>query len=113
MSITTMVYYVVATRTWGWPVWKAGPLAAAFLAVDLAFFASTAVKLPEGGWFPVLLASGIFVVMTTWNTGRRYLGEALAGAMLPLDIFLADVKASNPVRVKGTAVFMSSNPNGV
>jgi len=103
----------VATRTWGWPVWKAGPLAAAFLAVDLAFFGSTAVKLPEGGWFPVLLATGIFVVMTTWNTGRRYLGEALAGAMLPLDIFLADVKATNPVRVKGTAVFMSSNPNGV
>ena len=46
-AIITVVYYVVATRTWGWPAWKAGPLAAAFLALDLAFFSSTAVKLPE------------------------------------------------------------------
>ena len=83
MSITTIVYYVVATRTWGWPVWKALPLAAAFLAVDLAFFGSTAVKFMEGGWFPVLMATGIFVVMTTWNTGRRHLAQVLAAA--PVD----------------------------
>ena len=113
MSITTIVYYVVATRTWGWPVWKALPLAAAFLAVDLAFFGSTAVKFMEGGWFPVLLATGIFVVMTTWNTGRRHLAKVLAAAMLPLEVFLADVKETKPWRVKGTAVFMASNPNGV
>jgi KUP system potassium uptake protein len=113
MSITTIVYYVVATRTWGWPVWKALPLAAAFLAVDLAFFGSTAVKFMEGGWFPVLLATGIFVVMTTWNTGRRHLASVLSAAMLPLEVFLADVKETKPWRVKGTAVFMASNPNGV
>jgi KUP system potassium uptake protein len=113
MSITTIVYYVVATRTWGWPVWKALPLAAAFLAVDLAFFGSTAVKFLEGGWFPVLMATGIFVVMTTWNTGRRHLASVLSAAMLPLEVFLADVKETKPWRVKGTAVFMASNPNGV
>lgn len=113
MSITTVVYYVVATKTWGWPVWKAGPLAAAFLIVDLAFFGSTAVKFLEGGWFPVLMATGIFVVMTTWNTGRRYLAEVLTAAMLPLDVFLTDVKDTKPWRVKGTAVFMASNANGV
>src|SRR5512132_3880442 len=113
MSITTIVYYVVATRTWGWPIWKAGPLAAAFLVVDLAFFGSTAVKFLEGGWFPVLLATGIFVVMTTWNTGRRHLAQVLSAAMLPLDVFLADVKETKPWRVKGTAVFMASNPIGV
>jgi KUP system potassium uptake protein len=113
MSVTTIVYYVVATRTWGWPVWKALPLAAAFLAVDLAFFGSTAVKFLEGGWFPVLMATGIFVVMTTWNTGRRHLASVLSAAMLPLEVFLTDVKETKPWRVKGTAVFMASNPNGV
>lgn len=113
MSITTVVYYVVATRTWRWPLWKAAPLAALFLAVDLAFFGSTAVKFADGGWFPILIAAGIYTVMTTWNTGRRYLGEMLAEAMMPLDLFLADVESSKPTRVKGSAVFMASNPNGV
>jgi KUP system potassium uptake protein len=113
MSITTVVYYVVATRTWGWPAWKAAPLAGAFLTVDLAFFCSTAVKLPDGGWFPIMMATGIYTIMSTWNTGRRHLGEVLADAMLPLDLFLDDVRDSKPHRVRGTAVFMASNPNGV
>jgi KUP system potassium uptake protein len=51
--------------------------------------------------------------MTTWNTGRRFLAEALADAFLPLDLFLADVENAKPTRVRGSAVFMSSNPNGV
>ena len=59
------------------------------------------------------MAAGIFTVMTTWNTGRRLLGEALEGAFLPLDLFLEDVKNTNPTRVRGSAVFMSSNPSGV
>jgi KUP system potassium uptake protein len=113
MSITTVVYYVVTTRTWGWPWWKAGPIAAAFLIVDLAFFGSTAIKLPDGGWFPVLMAAGMFVVMTTWNTGRRHLAAGMAEVMLPLDLFLEDVRTTAPHRVRGTAVVMASNSNGV
>jgi KUP system potassium uptake protein len=113
MSITTVVYYVVATRTWCWPVWKALPLAASFLLVDLSFFSATAVKFLEGGWFPLLLATGIYVVMTTWNSGRRYLAAAMAEQMLPLDLFLEDLRATQPHRVKGTAVFMASNAAGV
>ncbi|APR79749.1 Kup system potassium uptake protein [Minicystis rosea] len=113
MSITTIVYYVVCTRTWGWPAWKAMPLAGLFLVVDLAFFGSTAVKLPDGGWFPILMAAGIFTVMTTWQTGRRYLGEMMASSMMPLDLFLEDLCNTKPTRVRGTAVFMASNPNGV
>jgi KUP system potassium uptake protein len=113
MSITTVVYYVVCTQTWKWPAWKAAPLAGLFLLVDLAFFCSTAVKLPDGGWFPILMATGIFTVMTTWAAGRRYLAQALAGAMMPLDLFLTDVETTKPTRVRGTAVFMASNANGV
>jgi KUP system potassium uptake protein len=113
MSITTVVYYVVCTRTWGWPWWKAMPLAAAFLAIDLTFFSATAVKLPDGGWFPLLMGAGIYTVMTTWHAGRRYLAQALSSAQMPLDLFLTDVEQSKPTRVRGTAVFMASNPNGV
>jgi KUP system potassium uptake protein len=113
MAITTVTYYVVVTRAWKWPVWRAAPLAAAFLAVDLAFFASTATKFVEGGWFPVLLASSVFIVMVTWQTGRRYLAQAMASAMFPLDMFLRDLAETKPPRVRGTAVFMSSNADGV
>ena len=113
MSITTVVFYVVSTRTWRWPAWKAMPLAGLFLLVDLAFFGSTAVKLPDGGWFPILMAGGIFVGMTTWQTGRRHLAQMLGAAMMPIDLFLQDVEATRPVRVRGTAVFMASSQGGV
>jgi KUP system potassium uptake protein len=113
MAITTITYYVVLTRTWQWPVWRAAPLAGAFLAVDLAFFSATATKIVEGGWFPLLLGSIVFTVMTTWRTGRRHLAEAMASAMFPLDLFLKDLEVNKPLRVKGTAVFMASNANGV
>ncbi len=113
MAITTIAFYVVSRRIWRWPLWKALPLAGAFLAVDLSFFGATAVKFMDGGWFPIVMAAGVFIIMTTWNTGRRYLAQVLAEAMLPLDLFLEDVERMKPHRVRGTAVFMASNPHGV
>ncbi len=113
MAITSITYYVVVTRAWKWPVWRALPLAGAFLFVDLSFFASTATKFLDGGWFPILLASSVFIVMVTWQTGRRYVAELMATAMFPLDLFLGDVSRAKPPRVRGTAVFMSSNADGV
>ncbi|MEO6418138.1 MAG: potassium transporter Kup, partial [Polyangiaceae bacterium] len=113
MAITSIVWYVVATKRWGWPFWKAALPAGAFLFVDLSFFCATATKFADGGWFPILMAIGIFTVMTTWSAGRRHLARQMADAMLPLDQFLADVAGRQPVRVKGTSVFMASNPHGV
>ncbi len=113
MAITTIVYYVVVTRTWGWPRWKALPLLVTFLGIDLAFFTSSATKFVDGGWFPVLMAGAVYTVMTTWQSGRRHLARHMAEAMLPLQTFLDDVEAVKPHRVKGTAVFMAANPNGV
>jgi KUP system potassium uptake protein len=113
MAITTVVYFVVATKTWRWPLWKALPPVLLFFVVDIAFLGANALKFFHGGWFPVAMALGIFTVMTTWNTGRRHLGEAITAALLPLDAFLEDVRQQKPHRVRGTAVFMSSNTNGV
>jgi KUP system potassium uptake protein len=112
MGITTVVYYVVLTRTWKWPAWKALPLLIVFLGIDLAFFGASATKFVDGGWFPVLMAAGVFTVMTTWQTGRRYLAQYMAEGMLPLRVFLDDIEMTHPLRVKGTAVFMAANPNG-
>ncbi|MRG90732.1 potassium transporter Kup [Polyangium spumosum] len=112
MTITTVVYFVVVTQRWGWPLWKALPPVLTFLVIDLSFFTANAAKFFHGGWFPVVLAVGIFTVMTTWKTGRRFLGEAFKADLSPLDQFLEDVANQKPFRVKGTAVFMASNPHG-
>jgi KUP system potassium uptake protein len=112
MGITTVIYYVVTTRTWGWSVARAAPLVVLFLVFDLTFFAANAAKFLHGGWFPVTMAIVLFLVMTTWHRGRQLLAEAILPTLLPLDAFLADVAATNPHRVRGTAVFMASNPDG-
>jgi KUP system potassium uptake protein len=113
MAITSVVYFVVLTRAWKWPLWRAVPLVAVFLSFDIPFFAANAMKFFHGGWFPMAIALALFLVMTTWKTGRALLGRNLANKLLPIDVFLADVDALKPHRVPGTAVFMSSNPHGV
>jgi len=84
-----------------------------FLIFDLAFFGANLLKFFSGGWFPIGLAVVIFLVMTTWKKGRGLLAKNIASRLLPTDVFLADVAQLKPHRVAGTAVFMSSNPNGV
>ncbi|HVK65661.1 MAG TPA: potassium transporter Kup [Polyangium sp.] len=112
MTITTTVYFVVVTKRWGWPLWKALPPVAVFLAIDLSFFSANAAKFFQGGWFPVAMALVIFTIMTTWKSGRRILAESFKDGVLPLELFLEDVERTKPHRVRGTAVFMASNPNG-
>jgi KUP system potassium uptake protein len=113
MAITSLTYAVVAHSRWRWPLWKIVPLAGFFLVIDLAYFAACATKIVDGGWFPLLLGALIYVVMTTWNTGRRHLALRMADAMFPIDAFLADLGTQHPARVAGTAVFMTANTDGV
>ena len=112
MSITTIVYFVVVTRTWGWSPLKAGALAGLFLVFDLAFFGANAAKFVDGGWFPIAIGLFIFAVMTTWKRGRRELSDKFRATMLPLEVFLEDPALSSALRVRGTAVFMASSAVG-
>ncbi|HOX45025.1 MAG TPA: KUP/HAK/KT family potassium transporter [Myxococcota bacterium] len=77
MTITTFAFYHVA-RGWGWRAWVAGPLCAALLLVDLAFFTSTSVKFVQGGWIPLVIAAGLYLLMRTWQWGRALLAQAYA-----------------------------------
>jgi KUP system potassium uptake protein len=113
MGITSIIYFVVLTKTWKWPVWRAALLVGVFLSFDIPFFAANALKFFQGGWFPIAVALVLFLVMTTWKKGRTILGRELAAKMLPTDLFLADVDEHKPHRVPGAAVFMSSNPQGI
>jgi KUP system potassium uptake protein len=113
MSITSVAYFVVLTRTWKWPIWRALPLVAFFMAFDLAFLVANVSKFFAGGWVPVGLGLVVFVVMTTWIAGRRILRAHFTGASYPTQSFLDDIAQTKPPRVRGTAVFMSANPSGV
>jgi len=112
MAITTIIFYIVARERWRWSLPLAGGLCAFFLLIDLAFFGANIIKIPHGGWFPIVVAIVLFIVMTTWKKGRRLLAGRLMSNTLPLKEFLSDVAKVNPHRVSGTAVFMSGNAEG-
>jgi KUP system potassium uptake protein len=123
MGITSIAFYNVARERWKWPAYAAGLLLAAFLVVDLAFLASNAVKFLEGGYVPVLVAVGVFMMMRTWRRGRTFLMAHFARNMRPLDDFvealrnkrwaLRDGTEIPIVRVPGAAVFLTSHTDGV
>ena len=112
MVITTLLAYVVSRERWGWSVWKAGVLAALFLGVDSVFFGANLIKIEYGGWFPLLVAALVYGVMSTWKRGRELVVERLHAAEVPLDAFFQRITKHPPVRVPGTAVFMTARPEG-
>lgn len=82
------------------------------LLVDLAFFSANVVKIPHGGWFPLLIAAVMFTLMTTWRTGRVRLGERIMSQQVPVEDFLELLRVERIVRVPGTAVYMVSSTHG-
>ena len=112
MSITTILFYLLARSRWNWSLMHALSFAIFFLIIDLAFFGSNALKILHGGWVPIIVGLGIFTLMTTWYTGRRIVLKLLTRGSLPIDLFLNSVAEHKPVRVPGTAVFMTSDPEG-
>lgn len=113
MTVTTMLFYVVMREHWRWSLVATGTVVGLFLLFDLAFFGANLPKIVEGGWFPLVVGLAVFIVVTTWKRGRAEVAELLAQASLPLDLFLQDLAMSRPHRVDGTAIVMTSNPNGV
>ncbi len=112
MGITSVVYFVVVRRAWGWKRSRAVPLLLLFLAFDLPFFLANAIKFFDGGWFPVAVGLGMFALMTTWKRGREALASRFGQTLMPLSALLDDLRNTRPHRVRGTAVFMSGNPEG-
>src|SRR6476659_5896902 len=113
MVFTSILFAVVARSRWSWSLPAVIALAAAFLSVDLAFWGASLLKIPSGGWFPLVVAAAVFTIMTTWNHGRAILADRIAERTIPFDEFLAGITANPPTRVKGTAVYMVRDPRGV
>ncbi len=112
MVITTVLFYVVLRERFRWPKPRAAALCTAFGVIDLGFLVANLFKIPTGGWFPLLVAAGMFTLMTTWHTGRRILAEHLHRDDRPLGPYVEEVlgRAEPPRRVPGTAVYLFSTP---
>jgi KUP system potassium uptake protein len=113
MAVDTILALVVARRIWGWQLWQCLAVAAMFLSVDSSFLGANLLKIPSGGWFPVGVGLGMFLLMSTWKRGRQILTKRLAEESLPLDVFLRRQKEKPLQTVQGTAIFMTSDPEMV
>jgi KUP system potassium uptake protein len=111
MVITALLLHVILTERWRWPVPLALLVTGVFLSIDVAFLGANVLKIAHGGWLPLAIAAVLFTLMTTWKTGRKILGERLAARATPLAEFFHSVEAASPLRVPGTAVFMSGQPH--
>ncbi|SPJ32135.1 potassium transporter Kup [Kushneria phyllosphaerae] len=119
MTITTILAFFIMRERWKWSMWVAGPITVAFLMVDLPFFGANLLKVPHGGWFPVLTAVVMFTLMGTWRRGGELLRKRLAHdereqdeEQDPLKDFVAELAKSDTIRVKGTAIFLTSSDAG-
>jgi len=113
MLIDSVLIFVVMRRLWRWPRAIAVGIAAPLLAIDVAFLASNSLKIPDGGWFTLLIGASVFTLLTTWKRGRALLMDRLNEDSMPLPVFIESIAASPPPRVPGTAVFLTSTSDRV
>ncbi|MDA8231987.1 MAG: potassium transporter Kup [Magnetospirillum sp.] len=111
MAVTVVLAHHVARRTWGWTMPAAAAVFAPLMLADAAFFGANILKIGSGGWFPILLAAGIYFMISTWRRGRSALMNRLYARTMPLDRFVAWVRGDSIRRVPGTAAFLSGRPD--
>ncbi len=113
MVITTLLAGIVFHGVWGWSLRRTLSAVSFFIVIDLAFFSANVLKIPDGGWVPLLIGSIIFTLMTTWKSGRTLLLKRMKSEAMELAPFIEAMSAHPPTRVAGNAVFLTPNPQGV
>ena len=108
MTITTVMTFFVIRWAWKLPLPLCIAATGFFFVVDIVFFAANAVKILEGGWFPLVIGAAMFTLMVTWKRGRRLMADRLRSESIELDPFIESIFISPPLRVPGTAVFLSA-----
>ena len=110
MVIDSLMAFFVVWRCWGWPVWKVAALMVPLLLIEQAFLAANVMKIPEGGWMPLLVAAAISLLVLTWVRGSRTLAKATRKNEADLEWLVRKLDAKPPHRVPGTAVFLTGDP---
>ena len=109
MSVDTSLAFIVMWKLWKWPAWVAALVAAPLICLDLTFFSANLLKIFEGGFVPILLGAGMFAMMYTWVRGTNLLTLKTSRESPPLKDFVRLISERPPTRVKGTAVFLTSD----
>jgi KUP system potassium uptake protein len=112
MVITTILAFVAMTKLWKWSVPFAVIISVFFIIIDLAFWGANLLKILHGGWVPLVIGLGIYMIMTTWNWGRKLLLNKIEEETQPIENFIDEVMSVRLVSTPGTAIYMSSNPKG-
>ena len=112
MVIDSLMAFFVVWRCWGWPIWKVSVLIVPLLMIEQAFLTANILKIPEGGWLPLLVAGVIILAVLTWVRGSASLARATRKNEAELDWLVRKLDAKPPHRVPGTAVFLTGDPNG-
>ena len=113
MAITTLLFAAVARLRWNWRWLAVAAVAGTFLIADIAFVMANAFKFVDGGWLPVLIGAIVYLLMSTWQTGKRMLADCTRERALPLKEFLESLARHPPHRVRGTGVFLAADHEGV
>ena len=113
MLITTFLTFFVIRYNWGYSLWLCLLATGSFIVVDMAFFSASLLKVFDGGWFPLVMGGAVFTLMVTWRRGREILLARLKESSVPLPSFLDSLMRNPPLRVPGTAVFLTSTPGAV
>jgi KUP system potassium uptake protein len=111
MLVTSILAFFVIRYAWRLPLWLCVFATGFFVAIDLAFFSSAMLKTLDGGWFPLAIGLGVFVLMATWRRGREVMFTRLAESSVPLEPFLRSLFVAPPQRVPGTAIFLTATPD--
>lgn len=113
MVITAILAFEVARQKWNWSLLKASSIFGSFLVVDFAFFSANIRKVTHGGWVPLAVGAGVYLMMMTWQKGRQILFRRLKERSMPIEDFCQKLLREPPLRVPGTAIYMSGDPWGV
>jgi KUP system potassium uptake protein len=113
MTFTSVLFFLVAVNVWKWPAWKAGVPVLVFLTFELGYVSGSLLKFFAGAWFPLAIGLTMWVIMKTWMDGRRLLFKAMMRGRLPVSFLVDELNRERIIRVPGTAVFMSANPDGL
>jgi KUP system potassium uptake protein len=111
MVATTALAFFVVWRLWRWPLWAALALVCGFLSIDVGFFIANLYKVLDGGWAPLMLGGAMFILMWTWSRGSAILNVKTHRDAIPMPDLIKMLEKSKPVRVRGTAVFLTNDPN--
>jgi KUP system potassium uptake protein len=112
MVITTVMFFIMSREVWRWSRTKALLASGVFILVDVAFLAANALKIPQGGWVPLVIGGASYTLMITWKRGREILSRRMLEKTVPLNMLLADFAAEPPHRVPGVAIYMYGSRDG-